>query len=942
MKIDLTCPVEVWRVDAPKTGYPSCELTLFNLSGQQVVSVEVTLILQDDQGAELTRINHRGHGLTGAPARTFTMTVPIEEPVNMSGYEVVVEKIWYDNSSVWRRGKEPQTEYTPNNLRRSAALSELREVAGEMAAGYPQMQGDLWLCVCGRPNRVSVSHCARCGRDKREVFERYSKEAVEAVIAAREKATDDKNRAAVAETSKMQEQREKEANRKRRRRTVVAGVIALVVVLAGGGYLTAFHILPQMKYNQAEEALAQGQYEQAAETFAALNDYQDAAVRVQESQFAQVKALLQPAEGNVTLEGIAQARRLLEGLGDYAGAAEQVQECDYQEALLRLADKEWDAADVLFAGLGEYRDSQEMRKEVAYQQLLSEMETTEDYEQLRAKWKVLDGYRDSATRHDQTWYLEAEDALERGDAVSALNCLSEIPDYEGTAALAQKAHYEYGKQLQAQGETTTAAEQFYEAKGYLDAEEQANESFYDPAVKALENGKYREAMRLLGNIRTYRDADDLWKQAAYQQVEAEMNALDFDAALEILAQLPEDYEDVANLKKDCVYRPAQIAHSRGEYEEAIKGFTAVAPYSESEKMIALCKYDWAAKKLQDGDWDGAIALYTELGDYEDSQKKLDEARTVKAEALASTGIMENLETAAQMYADLGDDQGLSATQYAQADLLLTQGQYAEAKVIFTALGNYQESPEKVKACDYGTAMALKDEGKLEEAAAILTEIADYTDAAEQLQVIRYQQAEDAAKNELPLAAAQYYAAAGNYQDAAQKATEQTNLYYGPIAQTAKDQFNQQQYAACADLLMGLDMTALPEGYADLADIFAESCYQAAEAFYAAGQPYAAYPYYQPIAQERRVKERLKESCYLILGNWVDKSGNAYAFRLDGTCLIAGEEMYFAVDGMTIRTGMTSNVLTDTHRLTGINTRTAWLFDQRSGTDVQVYLTKVEE
>lgn len=67
MKIDLNSPVEVWRIDAPNTGFPSCELTLFNLSGQQVVSVEVTLTLLDPDGQEITRITHRAHGLTGAP-----------------------------------------------------------------------------------------------------------------------------------------------------------------------------------------------------------------------------------------------------------------------------------------------------------------------------------------------------------------------------------------------------------------------------------------------------------------------------------------------------------------------------------------------------------------------------------------------------------------------------------------------------------------------------------------------------------------------------------------------------------------------------------------------------------------------------------------------------------------------------------------------------------
>ena len=42
MKIDLTCPVEAWRVELPTEEKRSCEVTLFNLSSMQVVSVEVT------------------------------------------------------------------------------------------------------------------------------------------------------------------------------------------------------------------------------------------------------------------------------------------------------------------------------------------------------------------------------------------------------------------------------------------------------------------------------------------------------------------------------------------------------------------------------------------------------------------------------------------------------------------------------------------------------------------------------------------------------------------------------------------------------------------------------------------------------------------------------------------------------------------------------------
>ena len=152
----------------------------------------------------------------------------------------------------------------------------------------------------------------------------------------------------------------------------------------------------------------------------------------------------------------------------------------------------------------------------------------------------------------------------------------------------------------------------------------------------------------------------------------------------------------------------------------------------------------------------------------------------------------------------------------------------------------------------------------------------------------------------------------------------------------------EEYTAVADLLMNLDMENLPADYADLRDIFRESCYQAGESYYAAGQVYQAYPYYQEISDERRVKERLKEACYLVLGTWQDTEGNAYTFNLDGTCTLAGESLYFAVDGLTIRTGASADALTATHQLTGISATSAWLFDQRNGANVRIRLTKVEK
>ena len=92
MRIDLTSPVEAWKTTLPTPENPSCEVTLFNLSSLQVVSVEVTLLLSSADGEETAKIIHRGRGLNGAPGRTFQMTVPVEGHITPSG-----------TKSPWRR-----------------------------------------------------------------------------------------------------------------------------------------------------------------------------------------------------------------------------------------------------------------------------------------------------------------------------------------------------------------------------------------------------------------------------------------------------------------------------------------------------------------------------------------------------------------------------------------------------------------------------------------------------------------------------------------------------------------------------------------------------------------------------------------------------------------------------------------------------------------------
>ena len=190
-----------------------------------------------------------------------------------------------------------------------------------------------------------------------------------------------------------------------------------------------------------------------------------------------------------------------------------------------------------------------------------------------------------------------------------------------------------------------------------------------------------------------------------------------------------------------------------------------------------------------------------------------------------------------------------------------------------------------------------------------------------------------------LEAAEYYTQAGTYQDSAAQAVAMYDSYYGEKAAAAQEAFNNGYYAMCVSILREVDLTDLPSKYAYLRDTYEEACYEEGNRLYEAAQPYAALDYYRDIPGYRDVNSRLQKACYLLLGTWTDLSGAEYTFREDGTCLMAGEELHFSVDGTNLLTGPSADALSITHRFSGVTKKNAWVYDKRSGTEVTIYLTK---
>ncbi|NLB37709.1 MAG: hypothetical protein GX810_00465 [Clostridiales bacterium] len=111
MKIDLTCPIELWRFTIPTEAYPVVTLSLYNLSAKTVTSVQAAFVCFDQDGETLSRQGERVQGLTGDPHEMFEVAVAVEDGVQAARMDMTIEKVWLHDGTVWRRGVEGVTEY---------------------------------------------------------------------------------------------------------------------------------------------------------------------------------------------------------------------------------------------------------------------------------------------------------------------------------------------------------------------------------------------------------------------------------------------------------------------------------------------------------------------------------------------------------------------------------------------------------------------------------------------------------------------------------------------------------------------------------------------------------------------------------------------------------------------------------------------------------------
>ena len=158
----------------------------------------------------------------------------------------------------------------------------------------------------------------------------------------------------------------------------------------------------------------------------------------------------------------------------------------------------------------------------------------------------------------------------------------------------------------------------------------------------------------------------------------------------------------------------------GDYDAAIAAFTELANYKDSGEKATEAAYAKAQALLDSGDYEAAITAFATLGDYEDSEEKVTEAAALKLEAenaaayanaeeLLAAGDYDGAEEAFKALTDYKDSEekateaaalkleAEAAAAYRKAEVLLDAGEYTAAVIAFEALGDYRDCRERASS-----------------------------------------------------------------------------------------------------------------------------------------------------------------------------------------------------------------------------------------------------
>lgn len=238
---------------------------------------------------------------------------------------------------------------------------------------------------------------------------------------------------------------------------------------------------------------------------------------------------------------------------------------------------------------------------------------------------------------------------------------------------------------------------------------------------------------------------------------------------EISQNVPSNDEQAEKYAKAC----AEL--KEGNYNEAELLFTVLGDYKDSAKKLNECKYQSAAALLESGEFDMAQRAFERLEKYSNSDEMVLQCKYQKAQRLLENG---DINSARALFNELNgkweSENFIKRIDYIAAEKLLNSGDLEAAEKAFKALGSYSDSAERVKEARYRSAAKLMANSEYQAAADEFAELGSYSDSSTQYCRAYYNIGLELAAQNKYREAISAFEEAGSYSDAAQQMTKVRN------------------------------------------------------------------------------------------------------------------------------------------------------------------------
>lgn len=239
---------------------------------------------------------------------------------------------------------------------------------------------------------------------------------------------------------------------------------------------------------------------------------------------------------------------------------------------------------------------------------------------------------------------------------------------------------------------------------------------YNAAANDVEKNNYDAAYNTYIALKDYRDSSDKAIETLYQKAAYLEGQKQFAEAATEYEKIP-DYQDsktkAVHCRNEAQYAEAKAKYDAKDYDGAIAAFTKLGRYLDSQNWVLKTKYAKASDYFDNKEYAKAAELFKELkeiNDYLDSQERMEESEYQLAEAAYA---QKDYQAAYQGYEALGadyKDAGDKAkdAKYLYACECLSAKNYKDASDLFSSLKGYKDGQNKFNEATYAYAKNCLD------------------------------------------------------------------------------------------------------------------------------------------------------------------------------------------------------------------------------------------